>query len=224
MAILDLFFPKTCLSCGKEGKYLCSNCIAKVPILKSVCPYCEKPSIDGLTHFKCQRKYGIDGLTSIWDYEGVIRKAILALKFKYSTEVGLELSKVFVEYLKSTKYLLPKNTTLIPIPIFWYRQNVRGFNQSEEIGKLVASETGWGFKPDLLIKTRSTTSQVQLSVEKRKQNLIGVFAVSSPNILNTIPNIILFDDVFTTGSTLKEAAKVLKRSGVEKVWGLTIAR
>ena len=224
MAILDLFFPKTCLSCGKEGKYICSNCVAQVPVLKSVCPYCEKPSIDGLTHIKCQRKYGIDGLTSIWDYEGVIRKAILALKFKYSTEVGIELSDVFVQYLKSTRYLLPKNTTLVPIPLYWHRENIRGFNQSEVIGKLIAKEMGWGFNPDLLIKKKSTKSQVELSVAERKENLQDVFAVSSLNIQNTNPNILLFDDVFTTGSTLKEAAKVLKHASVEKVWGLTIAR
>ena len=113
---------------------------------------------------------------------------------------------------------------MVPIPLYWHRQNVRGFNQSEEIGKLMAQEMGWGFAPDLLIKKRSTKSQVELSVSQRKENLQGVFIVSSPNIQNTNPNILLFDDVFTTGSTLKEVAKVLKRAGVEKVWGLTIAR
>ncbi len=224
MPILDFIFPKTCLGCGKDGKYICSNCVAKVPVLKSVCPYCEKPSIDGLTHTKCQRKLGIDGLTSVWDYEGVIRKAILALKFKYSAEVGLELSNVFTQFLKSTIYLLTTNTTLVPIPLHWHRENVRGFNQSEEIGKQVAKEMGWGFNPDLLVKKKQTVSQVELSVDDRKKNLAGVFSLSSSYIQYTVPNILLFDDVFTTDSTLKEAAKVLKRAGVKKVWGLTIAR
>ncbi len=224
MSILDFVFPKTCLGCGKEGKYICSNCIAKVPVLKSVCPYCEKPSIDGLTHVKCQREYGLDGLTSIWDYEGVIRKAILALKFKYSTEVGKELSVVFLNVLQTTNHALPATVSLAPIPLHWNRENVRGFNQSEEVGKLVAKEMGWGFAPDLLIKKKQTTSQVQLSVEDRKKNLTGVFAVSSNIVVSQYPSIVLFDDVFTTGSTLKEAAKVLKRARVKKVWGLTIAR
>ncbi|HET7098611.1 MAG TPA: ComF family protein [Patescibacteria group bacterium] len=224
MAILDLFFPKTCLGCKKSGVYICGDCVAKVPVLKSVCPYCEKASIDGLAHIKCAKKYGIDGLTSIWDYEGVIRKAILALKFKYSTEVGKELASYFVEYLRSqyTIYNILNTFTLVPIPLHWHRHNVRGFNQSEEIGKLVAKEMGWGFNTDLLIKKKSTVSQVQLSVDDRKKNLQGVFALNSRFQL---PNsVILFDDVFTTGSTLKECAKVLKRAGVEKVWGITIAR
>jgi predicted amidophosphoribosyltransferase len=83
---------------------------------------------------------------------------------------------------------------------------------------------GWKFIPDLLIKNKSTASQVELKGDDRRQNLHGVFSLNPSYILSTIPNILLFDDVFTTGSTLREAAKVLKRAGVEKVWGLTIAR
>ncbi|KKQ92204.1 MAG: hypothetical protein UT58_C0003G0015 [Microgenomates group bacterium GW2011_GWC1_39_7b] len=224
MSLLDLIFPKTCLSCGKEGKYICENCLGKARILKPACPYCEKPSIDGFTHTKCGKKYGLDGLTSFWKYEGVLKKAIWALKFKYATQVGGELASILVRELVTGSH--PVNGTLVPIPIYWQRENVRGFNQSEEIGKLIAKEMGWKFIPDLLIKNKSTKSQVELTVEGRKQNLRGVFCIDPYHksaILN-LKSVILFDDVFTTGSTLKEAAKVLKRAGVEKVWGMTIAR
>jgi len=220
MNVLDLIFPKTCLGCGKEGKYICENCLARVKLLKPACPYCEKASIDGFTHVKCRKKYGLDSLTSIWDYEGVIKKAILALKYKYSTEAGRELSSLFVRELKKSNLI--KEGTLVPIPIHWQRENVRGFNQSVEIGRVVAKEMGWGFIPNLLVKNRTTMSQVELSVEERKQNLKGVFSLSPGFKMSD--SIILFDDVFTTGSTLKEAAKVLKHAGVQKVWGLTIAR
>lgn len=228
MGLLDLVFPKTCLSCGREGKYICENCLAKVRILKPACPYCEKDSIDGFTHTKCRKKYGLDGLTSIWKYEGVIKKAILALKFKYATEVGVELSRRFVFALQSqyTKYYIPHTGTLAPIPIHWQRENVRGFNQSEEIGRIVAKEMSWKFVPDLLIKNKSTTSQVELSVEDRKQNLHGVFSLNPihKSLFINLESIVIFDDVFTTGSTLHEAAKVAKHAGAKKVWGLTIAR
>lgn len=222
MALIDLLFPKICLGCGHEGKYLCDKCLAALKLLKPVCPYCEKPSIDGFTHTKCRKVYGLDGLTSIWDYEGAVKKAILAFKFKYSTEVGKELAASFIRELSILRG--PLAGTLVPIPIHWYRENVRGFNQSEEIGKQVAKEIGWDFVSDLLIKKKPTTSQVELSVKERKQNLKGVFVINPSYILHTIPNILLFDDVFTTGSTLHEAAKVLKHTGVTKVWGLTIAR
>lgn len=220
MNVLDLIFPKICLGCGKVGKYICENCLSKAKILKPACPYCEKASIDGFTHVKCRKKYGLSGLTSIWDYEGVIKKALLALKYKYSTEAGRELASLFVRELKKSNLI--KGGTLVPIPIHWHRENVRGFNQSIEVGKIVAEEMEWKFIPDLLVKEKSTVSQASLSVEKRKQNLQGVFTLN-PKVI--VPNpVILFDDVFTTGSTLKEAAKVLKRVGTKEVWGLTIAR
>ncbi len=222
MGVLDLIFPKSCLSCGRGGIYICSDCVAKVRVLKPVCPYCEKASIDGVTHTKCSKKYGLDGLFSAWDYEEVIRKALLALKYKYSTEVGKELANTFVRFLKSTNHLLPRKGILVPVPLHWHRENVRGFNQSEEIGKLVAKEMEWGYGSDLIIKKKSTTSQAQLSVDERKQNLKGVFQINTK--VNIPESVIIFDDVFTTGSTLKECAKVLKRGGVKKVWGLTIAR
>ncbi|KKS96240.1 MAG: hypothetical protein UV71_C0001G0114 [Microgenomates group bacterium GW2011_GWC1_43_13] len=220
MNLLDLVFPKTCLGCGNWGKYLCTDCLGKLKILKPVCPYCENWSADGSTHEKCRMVYGLDGLTSIWDYEGAIKKAILALKYKYSTEVGKELTNAFIRELEEVTPLV--KGILVPIPIHWHRENVRGFNQSEEIGEEVARQMDWKFVSDFLVKVRSTSSQVELPVEKRKQNLKGVFVM---NFKLPIPgSVILFDDVFTTGSTLREAAKVLKRAGVEKVWGLTIAK
>lgn len=222
MGVLDLLFPKTCLGCGKEGLYVCSGCLAKVRLVKPVCPYCEKASIDGFTHTKCAKKYGLDGLICPWEYEGVVRKAILALKYKHATEIVMELQRYTVTELKSK--LVPSNYCLVPVPLHWYRQNTRGFNQSIEIGKAVAEQMGWKFTPDLLVKKVSTKSQAGLSVKDRKQNLHGVFSVSPYIDISLYPNILLFDDVFTTGSTLKEAAKALKRAGVAKVWGLTIAR
>ncbi len=224
MSFLDLIFPKTCLECHKEGFYICSDCVSKVRIAKPICPYCEKASIDGLTHIKCQKKFGLDGLLSVWEYEGVIRKAILALKYKYSLEVGTELSEVFARYLKSSKFLVQKCDIFVPVPMFWYRQNKRGFNQASEVGSFVAGKMLWKFYPDLLERTKPTTPQTELSGEERRGNLRGVFAVSPNYAPGTLYSVLIFDDVFTTGSTLAEAARALKKSGVGKVWGLTIAR
>lgn len=224
MPLLDLIFPKTCLGCGKEGVYICPDCVAKTKLARPICPYCEKASIDGLTHIKCARKHGLDGLVSVWEYEGVIRRAILALKYKYSLQVGKELSEVFIRYLLSSGFQLPDLGILIPIPVHWYRQNFRGFNQSDLVGKEAAHALGLRFVSDLLIKKKPTISQVELRGEERRQNLKGVFALNPDSKFQIPDSILLFDDVFTTGSTLMEAAKVLKRDGAKKVWGLTIAR
>jgi ComF family protein len=173
MGLLDLVFPKTCLECGREGKYLCDVCLGKIKLINPVCPYCEKASIDGFTHTRCHKVNGLDGLTSVWDYEDSIKKAILALKYKYSTEVGKELALSFVQQLLTGGTFVPG--VLVSIPIHWYRENIRGFNQSEEIGRTVARGMHWEFNPDLLIKVRATNSQVELTVEQRKQNLKGPF-------------------------------------------------
>ncbi len=222
MGLLDLIFPKSCLGCKKEGQYICPDCLEKVHLLSPVCPYCERASIDGFTHTKCQKKRGLDGLTSVWKYEGIIKKAIWALKFKYATEIVQEICGYYADKVKGMT--LPGNMVLVPIPIFWYRENVRGFNQSVLLGKMVADKMDWKFVPDLLVKKRPTASQVELSVMERKQNLRGVFSLNPNYVLSTEYSVLLFDDVFTTGSTLKEAAKILKRAGVKKVWGMTIAR
>jgi competence protein ComFC len=233
MSILDLLFPKSCLGCGCSGNYICSNCLAQTRTAQPICAYCERASIDGLTHVRCQKKLGLDGLISIWEYEGVIRKAILALKYKYATEIGQLLRNLMVEQFQKDcttpcanfKYQISNLGTLAPIPLHWHRQNVRGFNQSIEIGKSISEAMNWKFLPDLLIKKQPTTSQTELSGDARRQNLHGVFSVNPHYSQFTVhSSLVVFDDVFTTGSTLREAAKVLKRAGVEKVWGLTIAR
>lgn len=222
MSVIDLIFPKICLGCGKGGFYICPNCASKMVLSSLVCPYCEKASIDGITHVKCARKFGLDGLISIWKYEGIIRKALISLKYKYATEVGKEITHYLLLILN--KMFIPPAFCLAPIPMFWYKQNIRGFNQSVELGKEVANCINCKFVPDLIIKKRSTISQVELKGNERRRNLRNVFSLNPNYNLDDLNSVILFDDVFTTGSTLMEAARVLKKAGVQKVWGLTIAR
>ncbi len=219
MSLVDLIFPKKCLGCGKANTYLCKECIEKARKEGFFCPYCERFSIDGKTHFQCRREYGLDGLTSIWRYEGVIRKAILGLKYKFAMEIAKELAEASIPQLNRSYF---KGYILVPIPLHWHRANWRGFNQAEEIGKILAKEMGWKFIPDLLIRKKSTTPQTELKGKERRKNTMDAFILNRK--YKTRGKILLFDDVITTGSTMKEAAKVLKKEGAEKVWGLTIAR
>ena len=224
MNLIDLIFPKNCLICKSAGRYLCEECVSKVRKVGGICPVCNKGSIDGFTHIKCKKKYGVDGLVSVFEYEGVIRKAIIALKYKYSTEIIGEIVDYSLKVLKDRNVLVPNYCTLVPIPMHWLKENSRGFNQSYELGKQVAEKMGWEFTPNILVRTKLNTPQAQLSGKERVVNIKNVFALA-PNIdMSQYRNITLFDDVYTTGSTLKEATKVLKRSGTETVWGLTIAR
>lgn len=202
MAILDLIFPKNCLECKVSGKYICSSCLKKV------------------------RKNGWNSnwVYSVWKYQGVIRKAILALKYKYSTDIAEELATHLSRVLKRGNIDLDE-ACLVPIPLHWYRYNFRGFNQSEEVGKLVAKKMGWNFVPDLLIRKKHTTPQAQLTGSARRQNLRGAFLLNPNYSLSTIRYpLVIFDDVLTTGSTLLEASKVLREGGAKRILCLTIAK
>lgn len=234
MGVFDLIYPKKCLECGKGKSYICESCLAKVGKPKLACIECQKLSIDGKTHARCTKKFSIDYAYSVWGYEGVIRKAILKLKYNFAFDIARELANKFTDKIKSDLVILPKNAVITPVPLHTFRQNWRGFNQSEELGKIIAGNFGWQFYPDILIRRKSTKPQVELKGQERKENVQGVFALN-PNypirksltsngasqLLST--NYILFDDVLTTGSTLKEGAKVLKRNGIKNIWGLTIA-
>ena len=204
MDILNLLFPKICLNCKTPGKYICSLCLAKVP--------------DGGWN---QKK-----IYSLWKYDGVIRKAILALKYKFALQIAQELSDVSCAKLKmlNNKYFL-KNTVLIPVPLHTKRHKWRGFNQAEEVGRGIAFGMGWRFELNLIIKIGASKPQAELARKDRLRNLSGKFAVNpaSKGKIDPCSTYLIFDDVATTGSTIKEITKVLKRNGAKEVYGLTIA-
>lgn len=223
---LDFLFPQRCLGCGKWDRYFCDSCLEKIePIDYQVCPACEKPAINGLTHFRCRRKFGLDGLTSIFPYEGMIKAAISKLKYHFVTDLANELVVLSAKYLSS--HLMPQTSPiLIPVPLHARRERWRGFNQAELLGKMLAGNFAWQFRNDILMRHKNTKPQIGLKGAKRKENIADAFSVNPQfsKIYHLPSNILLFDDVWTTGSTLKECGNVLKRVGAKKVWGLTLAR
>lgn len=225
MGLVDVVYPINCLGCGKRGKYVCSSCLQKVGFAENVCYVCKKPAIDGITHTKCKGKLGLDAVVAVWNYKGVIKRAIISLKYKYATSVTNELAEITAKII-SDKYKLPSNTVLLPIPLHWYRKNWRGFNQTELLGKSLSEKLNWKYLPGILVRKRLTTPQVSLKGKERKQNVRGIFSFNDKykGLVNYVTTIILFDDVYTTGSTMKEAGKVLKRKGFERVWGVAIAK
>lgn len=228
MGLVDFVFPIKCLDCGKRVRYICKACLNKVTKAKQVCIECKKPAIDGITHTKCKRPLGLDACTSIWKYSGVIRKSLISLKYKFAYQIAKELADYIVVFLSKKDIKLPNKAILIPIPLHKLRNNWRGFNQVEEIGKLVSQKMNWEYHPDILVRKGIKRPQAELKKDERAKNIRGVFSLNPKykklNLLTTNYKILLFDDVFTTGATIKEATKVLKRNKIKFVWGLTIAR
>ncbi|MDP1760060.1 MAG: ComF family protein, partial [Candidatus Woesebacteria bacterium] len=160
------------------------------------------------------------GNYSIFKYEGVIRRAIISLKYKFATDLADELTGVCVQKLST--FHLPRTTVLVPIPLHKQRENWRGFNQAEIIGENLAKKMGWKYIPNLLIRRKQTTPQVGLKGLVRRNNISGVFSINTNHFISNNCSLVLFDDVYTTGSTINEAKKVLVEAGFKNIKSLTI--
>lgn len=227
--LLDFLFPKKCIGCRKIGSYFCDNCIQDIKQTELVCPFCEKLALGGAVHPVCKRKFGLDGLWSLGVYQAPLKNAIQKIKYKWIIELAETLINITLEYwarfqpflLGQIKKDQGKNWVVIPVPLHKHRQNWRGFNQAALLGKLLADKIGLEFREDLK-RIKNTKPQFKLKAWQRKGNIKGAFSLTKPYTLN--PNILLIDDVWTTGSTLKECCYILKRGGAKNVWALTIAR
>lgn len=238
--LLDFLFPRRCLGCGQWGGYFCSQCLNLVLLgPERICPLCTKPAVGGLTHPGCSRPWGLDGLTTIFTYQGLMEKAIKKLKYKFVSDLAQDLVELFLSFCGEDKFFsyfcqkenvyfeLARNKLVyfLPVPLHPRRKRWRGFNQAELLGEMIASNLNLPFLPDLLVRVKNTKPQTKLDEEERKKNIRGAFKIN-PNSKFLIRNsrFILFDDVWTTGSTLRECGQVLKRAGAKEVLGLTLAR
>lgn len=231
MDLSGFLFPRRCLGCGKQGQYFCSACLQLIKAPKKpICPQCFKPSLLGSTHARCLKPLSLDGLMVVARYEGAVREAIRKLKYKFVTDLAEELVSLIIGMIEEFQdRFFPKfdsTWVLVPVPLHPGRERWRGFNQSELLGKMIAQKLNWRFCSDVSIRCKHAKPQAELrEKEERRQNILGAFRVN-PNSSFLIPGskLILFDDVWTTGSTIKECAQVLKRAKADKVWGLTLAR
>jgi len=220
MDLLDLIFPKRCVSCGAFGKYICNKCFAKIEFVeKPICPICQRQAIGGKTHPRCTGKFRLDGLVVACKYKGPIKLAIKKVKYKWVYDI----EKVLVNLLASQiwKFDLPQDSILIPIPLSKKRKNWRGFNQAEILAKTLSKKFNVSYSASL-IRMIDTRTQVGLTKEERRENVKGAFAGRKAQGKRD-KNIILVDDVYTSGATMMEAAKVLKNGGAGNVWAMTVA-
>ncbi len=231
MSLLDFIFPRYCINCRKLGSYLCGSCFSYLSFdTQGICAVCNRPSMTSLTHSRCATKYSIDGVFSSISYKGVAKKLVYNFKYKpYLSDLNNLLVDLFFEGLiqKEEFYNVYQNLkpepVIVPISLYSSKLRSRGYNQAEILGK------GLGQKMNIKVfnylkRIKNTRSQVGLLKQKRKENISGAFSVVPNILISQYPNIFLVDDVFTTGSTLLEAAKTLKREGAKTVWGLTLAR
>lgn len=209
--VINIFYPNVCGICDKVSKYdICPKCLKKLNSLKQ----CKK-------HIYLKRNFTTH--MYIFKYEDIIRENIIKYKF-YDQAYRY---KSFVNFLRKDEKVcgfFEKYDIIIPVPISKVRNRKRGYNQSELIIKeLSKTSTNMHISTNILYKKKNTLPQSSLDKNGRQNNLKGAYKVeNSEMIINK--KILLFDDIYTTGSTLDECAKVLKLAGAREVGALTLAK
>jgi ComF family protein len=212
--IIETVFPKHCLTCNKEGVYLCEDCFSLIDFL---------PKIDFKTRY-------LDGLISATSYNNIVIKELIT-KFKYEPfikDIAPTLAYLIFHHIKISENEIinfeKEKCLIIPIPSHLKKEKLRNFNPPTEIAKSLSLLLKIPLETNILLKTRQTTPQINLSKKERENNVKNVFMVKNENNSLTNKTVFLVDDVFTTGSTLQKAARVLKNAGAKKVIGMTVAK
>jgi len=209
--ILNILFPIKCFNCKAINEVFCPNCIFNTNKVQ---------------------EFINENMIAVFDYKDpVIKKAIWQLKYYHKTFLGKQLGRLLYEFLiediSDIRLMSPgQKIFVIPIPISKRKRKKRGYNQSEIIAKgfcSCAPENVFELRNDIVYKTIDNIPQAKISDrEKRLKNIKGVFEVRNSKIVKN-KLIIIIDDVITTGATMNEIMKVLKRAGAKKVIGMALA-
>lgn len=201
--ILGTFFPSRCYVCKKEGETICDTCIKTFPKNIDILPQ----YINSVFSFKYEE----------------IQKIIHAIKYYHRKDLIKPLATILADELKKTNNQLriTNNCVLIPIPMPTLRKYMRGYNQSELIAKEISKILSIPINTDLLVRCRNTKRQVKsFNKAERMKNQHNSFKVIG-DVSNL--NIILVDDVTTTGATISEARKILMENNAAEVRAITVA-
>ncbi len=219
--LLDALYPLECAGCGGSGKIICDRCAQDLPFLvPPYCRVCAAYSESELCPACAQPGRWFDGVQAPFRYEGSVRQAILALKYRGIKAAAPQLGDMLADYLETNP--LPGNL-IAPVPMHSSRRRERGYNQAELLARRVAGHRDLPYQGDLLVRTRRVDPQAGMtSAVARVTNVADSVAVSHPSEVHG-RQIILVDDVATTGSTLDICASALKEAGAASVWCLTLA-
>jgi len=218
--LLDFLFPNhTCLICKGElcapqNNHMCEACVKNLPI-----------NTEPVTLVDAEARQYFRRVYSAFMYQGEIPSLVLRLKYNNNGDVAVALAPYMAATMLKNK--ANKNMVLVPVPLCKKRQKSRGYNQAELLAKEIGVILNLPVRTDILVRTKATTPQKKMSVKQREENLAGAFGISTEAIQGgalTGSNVTLVDDVFTSGSTVNECARVLREAGVKSVDVIVLAR
>lgn len=238
--LLSSLFPSRCILCRQTvsefavngavvNKHVevCSDCFKRLPFNKTCCTSCALPLAEDINDEvlcgRCIKKPPtFDYCYSLFRYEDKIINLVHQLKFSekisYARSIG---EMLFLRLQAEIQLSKEKPECLLPVPLHKARLRQRGFNQSIEIARVLAKKLAIPIEYDAVMRQRKTTTQTGLNAKQRQKNIKGAFCVVGE--IN-YKHVLIIDDVVTTGSTVNELARVLKKNKVERVGVLSIAR
>ncbi|CAG35009.1 ComF family protein [Desulfotalea psychrophila] len=230
--LLDLLFPRSCVYCEERIPYgiretLCPACLQKIkPTRPPLCLCCGGPLVGPVeTEHLCGtcllHMPAYNRARSLFIYEDVVRGLIHGLKFGQDMACLRAIDALVTS--SGWRAGLPVSDLVLPVPLHFHRLRSRGFNQAFLLAKVFFGKRNKKIMPSLLLRTRDTLPQTGLSGVARRRNLLAAFTLRDAEMIRG-RKICLVDDVFTTGTTVDECSKVLRKNGAAEVEVLTLAR
>lgn len=219
--VLNFLFPPVCGICGKKNKnWLCEECESRLKKFEKN-KYVKNRNILKQNYMYADEIY-FDELFYIFEYKKIIRKLLLRYKFGEKPYLSNTFANIILNN-KKIGTILKNYDIIIPVPMVGKKKSERGYNQTELILNLVSNKRNILVENKVLYKIKNTKTQSTLSLEDRYKNIKGAFLVKNLDKIKD-KKVIIFDDIYTTGATVNEISKELKKAGVQKILVLVIAR
>jgi ComF family protein len=232
LALLDFLFPPLCHVCRtfipEAGSlHICAPCREKMPaITHPLCTVCGVPFAGAGADHACGRCLlhppGFNAARAALIYEGPVRSLIHAFKYNHKIHLRRPLGLLTAQSLADFVALYAPDL-IVPVPLHVKRLRDRGFNQAILLGEVLSHEWHIPMHRQAMRRIRWTEPQINLTAEQRRDNVRGAFSVGDAAVVAG-RRVLLVDDVFTTGSTVEECSKVLKKTGAAEVVVITVAR
>lgn len=219
---MDSVFPPACASCNTSGTIFCSACIEKINLIGfSVCLSCGNPQKTRIPICsKCLENPPLfSGMLSWAHYKSSVRQAIHSMKYKNNIALGYYFALKLIPEVVATNWPID---LVIPVPLSRSHNKSRGYNQAVLISRPLSRALHLAHETGVLKRIRETSTQTKLNAEQRFQNVEGAFS-GNPAKLNG-KNVLLVDDVITTGATMINCTKALLASGALNVYCISVAR
>jgi competence protein ComFC len=219
--MVDWVYPPVCAGCGNPGDIWCQECQKSTHYLnEKLCPVCGYPKNGAVRCLGCcHYTPNFNGVRSLAAYTGGIKTAIHRLKYQNDLGVGSIFTDQLTELIKRNGW---KIDVVVPVPLSKQRKKERGYNQARVLAFPIALKLGIPLDDKSIIRTRETSSQVTLDAIERQKNITNAFSAKGNKLRDK--NILIVDDVITTGSTINDCARAGKNAGAKEVYGISLGR